>query len=324
MKSNREEMEIDLVYLWVDGSDPVWRAKRHAFLGEAEEVSELNCKGRYADNDELKYSLRSVEKYAPWIRKIFIVTDNQIPNWMEVANPKIQIIHHQEMMPEICLPSFNPCTIEGFLHKIPDLSEHFLFANDDMFLGADVQPDFFFAKDGYPIVRLNRKPFRQFRSFMRQCIRKKPFLHYSQAIFNATELVKKRFGVYYNGLPHHNIDAYLKSNCQRVVEQIFKDEFDALKSNHIRSLNDIQRIIYSFVALAEKRGYLHYSSKKESLHIGIHNENHYQQFEKYKPVLFCMNDSQYAQDSDRMRLKAFLEKLFPEKSEFEKAHKSKG
>ena len=65
--------DIDLVYLWVDGSDPAWRAKRNAFLGKAQDNSPENCKGRTADNDELKYSLRSVEMYAPWIRKIFIV-----------------------------------------------------------------------------------------------------------------------------------------------------------------------------------------------------------------------------------------------------------
>ena len=75
MTNNRNE--IDLVYLWVDGSDPVWQAKRNAFIGRTQESSPENCKGRTADNDELKFSLRSVEMYAPWIRKIFIVTDER-------------------------------------------------------------------------------------------------------------------------------------------------------------------------------------------------------------------------------------------------------
>ena len=68
-------MKVDLVYLWVDGSDPVWQAKRQSVVGYEGNTS-ADCKGRYADNGELKYSLRSVELYAPWIRKIFIVTDN--------------------------------------------------------------------------------------------------------------------------------------------------------------------------------------------------------------------------------------------------------
>mgnify|MGYP003289841632 FL=1 len=72
---NQNQTDIDLVYLWVDGNDPIWRAKRNAFIGETENSSSTNCEGRYANNDELKYSLRSVELYAPWIRKIFIITD---------------------------------------------------------------------------------------------------------------------------------------------------------------------------------------------------------------------------------------------------------
>ena len=92
-------MEIDFVYLWVDGNDPKWQAKRNAFIGNTQKTSAVNCEGRYANNDELKYSLRSIELYAPWIRKIFIVTDNQTPQWLDTSNPKIKIIDHKEIMP---------------------------------------------------------------------------------------------------------------------------------------------------------------------------------------------------------------------------------
>ena len=71
-------MDIDLVYLWVNGSDPVWQAKRNACIGKTEEKSSVNCEGRYANNDELKFSLRSIEAYAPWIHKIYIVTESWI------------------------------------------------------------------------------------------------------------------------------------------------------------------------------------------------------------------------------------------------------
>ena len=311
-------MDIDLVYLWVDGSDPKWLAKRNAWIGKEEENTSANCKGRYSDNDELKYSLRSVEKYAPWIRKIFIIADNQTPGWLNTENAGINMIDLTDIMPQECLPCFNSSLIEKFLHKIPLLSEHFLYANDDMFLNKAVFPDTFFAGDGLPIIRLNRKPFRKIRWFWREQICKKPLHNYSRTISNATELVQKKYGMYYTGLPHHNIDAYLKSDCQRVCEDVFNDAFQAIQNNRVRSANDIQRIIYSYTALAEKRGHLRYSTKKESQHIQIHNSNHYKIFEKYNPMLFCVNDSQYAQDSDRMRAKEFLSKLFPEKSAFEK------
>ncbi len=310
-------MDVDLVYLWVDGNDPQWLAKRNAGIGNTEEESAVNCEGRYADNDELKYSLRSVEKYAPWIRQIFIVTDNQTPAWLNTSNPKVRIIDHKEIMPETCLPCFNSVLIEHFLHKIPGLSEHFLYANDDMFINKPVTRDTFFAADGLPVIRLNRRPLRKWSLLFKEKVLRKPLSNYVRTIRNSAELVEKRYGTYYGGKTHHNIDAYLKSDY-RHVGQVFKREIEATLSNHVRSLNDIQRNIYSYVPLAEKRGHLLYVSQKSSFRLHIQNESHYRKLEKYNPLLFCMNDSQYAKDSDRERASAFLKKRFPEKSQFEK------
>ena len=308
---------IDLVYLWVDGNNPEWQAKRAAFLGIKTEKSSTNSRS-YLNNDELKYSLRSVERYAPWIRNIFILTDNQKPKWLDISNPKIKIIDQNNILPDKSLPCFNSNVLEHFLYKIPNLSEHFLLSNDDMFLNRTVLPTTFFAADGFPIIRLNRKPFRRFRWFLREQIFKKPHKLYSRALFNAAELVKNKFGVFYNGLPHHNVDSYLKSDCLRVSEQIFKNEIDLMKINHLRSSNDIQRVIYSYVALAEKRGHLQYVSSKESLHVHIQKERHYEKLEKINPTFFCMNDTEYADENDRVRLKVWLNNRFAKKSEFEK------
>ena len=309
---------IDLVYLWVDGNDPEWQAKRNAFFGRKVENSSSNFNGRYVNNDELKFSLRSVERYAPWIRKVFIVTDNQKPKWLDISNPKIQIIDQNDILPDKSLPCFNSNVLEHFLYKVPNLSEHFLLSNDDMFFNKTVLPTTFFAKDGFPIIRLNRKPFRRFRWFLREQIFKKPHKLYSKALFNAAKLVKHKFGVFYNGLPHHNLDSYLKSDCLRVAEHIFKNEIDLTKMNHFRSANDIQRIVYSYVALAEKRGHLQYVSSKESLHVHIQKDRHYEKLKKFNPTFFCMNDTEYADDNDRMKLKMWLSTRFPEKSKFEK------
>ena len=316
MKS--EIPNIDLVYLWVDGNDPKWQAKRNAFFESKVENSLSSFNGRYVNNDELKYSLRSVERYAPWIRKIFIVTDDQTPEWLDIENPKIKIIDHKEILPAESLPCFNSNVLEHFLCKISNLSEYFILSNDDTFFNKIVSPTTFFGKDGYPIIRLTRKPFRRFRWFLREQIFKKPHKLYSKALFNAAELVKQKFGFFYNGLPHHNIDSYLKSDCIRVAEQIFKNEIDHTKMNHIRNANDVQRIVYSYVALAEKRGHLRYVSNDESLHIHIQKDRHFEKLKKFNPTFFCINDTEYADDNDRMKLKVWLSTRFPEKSEFEK------
>lgn len=310
-------MDIDLVYLWVNGNDPQWLTKRNACIGKTEEKSAVNCDGRYADNDELKYSLRSIDKYAPWLRRIFIVTDNQVPVWLDTSNAKVRIVDHKEIMPDVCLPCFNSCLIEHFLYKIPGLAEHFIYANDDMFINKPVTPETFFGKDGLPIVRFNRRPFRKWTLLFKEKVQGKRLSNYVQTIRNSAELVEKKYGKYYGGKTHHNIDAYLRSDYEHAAK-VFEDEIRTTLPNHVRSENDIQRNIYSYVALAEKRAHLHYVTQRTSFRLHIQNESHYGKLERYNPILFCMNDSQYAKDCDRKRAAAFLDKRFPEKSQYEK------
>jgi len=309
-------MDIDLVYLWVNGNDPKWIAKRKACIGDLSKAEE-NCKGRYVDNEELKYSLRSVEKYAPWIRKIFIVTDNQIPRWLETAHPKIQIVDHTDILPAECLPCFNSVVIEHHLHRIPGLSEHFLYANDDMYINRPVTPGDFFAEDSLPKIRLNRRPLRKWIFLFKTKVLGIRLRNYVQTIHNAALLVERKYGTYYSGKTHHNIDAYLRSSYEH-TRQVFDKEISATLSNHVRASNDIQRNIYSYVPLAEKRAHKCYVTQHTSFRLHIDNRKLYEKFERYKPMLFCMNDSQFANDEDREYAIDFLCKLFPDKSQFEK------
>ena len=315
---NQNQTDIDLVYLWVDGNDPAWQAKRNAFIGKTEESSPVNCKGRTADNDELRYNLRAIEMYAPWIRKIFIVTDNQTPKWLDTSNPKVCVVDQNKIMPSLCLPCFNSSLIEKFFHEIPDLSERFLYANDDMFINKEVSIYDFFTTEGFPIIRLTRKPFRQLRWFWREKICKKPLKNYSKTIANASKIVKEKYGIYYTGMPHHNIDAYLKSDCKRIAEEVLRDEFLSNWKNRKRSNDDIQRIVFSYVALAEKRGHMRYVTQKESMMVRTHKKKDYESLEKYIPMLFCVNDSEYATNDDRIKAKKLLANRFPQKSQFEK------
>lgn len=145
---------IDLVYLWCDGADPAFAKRRRQFAGKqilTEDIGE-----RYEQVDELKYSLRSADLYVPWVRHVFIVTDRQIPKWLNTEYPKVSIVDHAEILPQKIIPVFNSAAIETALFNIPGLSEHFLYANDDMFFNRPLQPDFFFDPNGKPIVRLKK------------------------------------------------------------------------------------------------------------------------------------------------------------------------
>ena len=305
------EKNIDLVYLWVDGNDPKWQEKKRRYMD-----TEINTVGRYQDNQELKYSLRSVEKYLPWIRKIFIVTDDQIPAFLDTNHPKIEVVFHSEIFPKEVIPSFNSSLIEYFIYKIPGLSEHFLYANDDMFVNADLEPSFFF-KDGIPIMRMLYNPLIRYKIKLKKALNINVNT-YRLAIENAYTLFKKRFGLFYPVSQHHNIDAFLKSDYKAVVEEVFKEELETMFLNRFRHKTDIHRMLINYYALANKRGILKYADRKESCRLRVHRTNYQKYISKYDPQLFCLNDSEHATDFHRSHVEPFLKKIFPVKATFEK------
>lgn len=314
MENNIEP--IDLVYLWVDGNDPLWRAKRDAFIGIPHD-NPANCKGRYQDNDELKYSLRSVEKYAPWVRNIYIVTDDQTPSWLNTSNPRVHMVSHRDILPPEALPCFNSNVIEHNLYKIPGLSEQFLCANDDMLLNRPVSSESFFPAPGKVIVRLNKRPFKRLLVWYKVKVLGRKLESYNKAVDNAARMMLHRFGHYYNPRTHHNIDAYLKSSIQETHE-IFKQRIEQTYANHMRSDSDVNRNLYSYVDIEKNRGVPVYVDEHTSLRLPIHKHELYEQFDKLNPTFFCVNDSQFATDDDRRIVKNFLETRFPDKSTFEK------
>jgi hypothetical protein len=149
---------VDLVYSWVDGNDPDYLALRNSWLEKHPSLQKANqIHARYIDNKELKLSLRTVERYLPWVNRIFIITNGQVPDWLDIQHPKIRMVNIDDVFPSPdCLPSFNSHAIEFQLHRIPELSEHFLYCCDDMMFGAPcTKEDFFrFDADGMGKLRL--------------------------------------------------------------------------------------------------------------------------------------------------------------------------
>ncbi|MBO2448473.1 stealth family protein [Actinomadura barringtoniae] len=146
------DFPIDVVYTWVDGDDPAWQDRRDAALGavnDAERHELAINKSRFTSRDELRYSLRGLTMFAPWVRHVYIVTDDQVPAWLDVTHPGITVIDHKELFQDRgVLPTFNSHAIESQLHRIDGLSEHFLYFNDDVLLGRPVTPDMFFHPNG--------------------------------------------------------------------------------------------------------------------------------------------------------------------------------
>ncbi|MFC7279924.1 stealth family protein [Paractinoplanes rhizophilus] len=154
------DFPIDVVYTWVDGADPAWVARKNAALaengwvGQNEEAANAS---RYLSRDELRYSLRSLHAYAPWVRNVFLVTDDQVPAWLNTEHPRVTVLSHKEIFGSAGkLPTFNSMAIETRLHHIDGLSEQFIYINDDVFLGQALLPGFFFTASGQTRVYLSR------------------------------------------------------------------------------------------------------------------------------------------------------------------------
>lgn len=146
------DFPIDAVYTWVDGADPAWRDRMMRARAVAEGVEyhpEAQADNRYRSRDELKYSLRSLEMYAPWIRHVYLVTDQQMPEWLLEHCDRLTVVDHRDIFTDPdALPSFNSSGIITQLHHIDGLAEHYLYLNDDMFFGRDVRPSLFWYGNG--------------------------------------------------------------------------------------------------------------------------------------------------------------------------------
>lgn len=175
---------IDLVVTWVNGSDPTFKDQvdfqRSKYTG-SKIGTETN---RFYDMGQLKYLLRSVEKYSPWIRYVFLLTNGQIPIWMNTFYEKLKIVTHDQIFIEKDhLPSFSSPAIEINMHRIPGLSKRFLYANDDYFFMESVCPQDF-IKDQKLVLYIKDKkhitPYGHQKKFRWNC--KCPPLKYQNGI----------------------------------------------------------------------------------------------------------------------------------------------
>jgi len=318
------DFPVDIVYTWVNQSDPAWIEKRKQTLADnAGSQNHGMCldgirEKEFEALDELRFSLRSVSRYAGFVRKIFIVTDNQVPAWLNRENTKIEIVYHREIFGEAgTLPCFNSHAIEARLHHIPGLAEHFLYLNDDFFLGRPVTAADFF-KDN-KISRFFSSPRK---------IDPAPVSASDLAVSSAAKrgqaLLKKRFG---ETVSNHILHAPypLRRSVLYEMENDFPGEFTATVAHSFRHQQD-----HSIAAFL----YFHYARLTGRAIPGkirhMYLDNRLQQFAR-KVILtlltgryqaFCINGGHTAPENSGIKLKllrTFLKLCFPKKCEFEVA-----
>ena len=306
--------DIDLVYLWCDGSDAKFTQQKRECMQQCGAKLRENADCRYIQTDELKFSLRSVDMYMPWIHHIYIVTNNQIPKWFS-PHEKITIVDHSEILPDTARPCFNSQALECCMHKIPNLAEHFIYANDDTFVGRKISPSFFFDRMARPIVRW---------------VKAMPNTGlYWRTIKAAHDIILQRFGISYeNYEPHHNMDAYTKTilaGCEKEFPELFHHTIH----QPFRNESCMQRILFHSLALVKRQAVLKNVSRtffQRVLKIMrqayldsliLPNTCPLKRIEVNHPALFCINDSEDSTDENRARALEFLKKKFPHKSFYE-------
>ncbi|MCL2688361.1 MAG: Stealth CR1 domain-containing protein [Chitinispirillia bacterium] len=328
--------KIDMLYLWVDGSDEKWLAKKNAELSKIGGSPDDAGVVRYEDNDELLFSLRSVEKFAPWINRIFIVTDNQTPKWLNLNNPKISIVDHTEIMPREALPCFNSSVIEFFIPNIKNLSQHFIYANDDTLFMAKSKPDYFFSKNGVPIVRVNsgKKILRKTAKELFPAGERFKTLWEKSGLYdckklNSRKLLYEMIGEY--NCPwqeSHIMDPYRKSDLLEIVNMpLVKETLKNTMTNHFRSRHDIHRSLFHLFGVV-KFGYKTVKNNKWT-HIKQLLTFRFRDMPCFafnikltmrrRPVrrkVACINDPEDAKIRESNH--DYLAKMFPDKSKFEK------
>ncbi|MET9254910.1 stealth family protein [Streptomyces sp. NPDC003717] len=222
---------VDAVYTWVDGDDPVWKRRKAEAKGEAYHA-ESASDARFISRDELRYSVRSLHLFAPWIRNIYIVTDDQVPVWLREGVPGIRIATHREIFRDAAdLPTFNSHSIESQLHHIEGLAEHFLYFNDDMFMGRPVAPHAFFTASGTA---------RYFPS--RNRIPQGPVAEtdtpVDAACKNNRALLKERFGRVITQ-PMEHIPYALRRSAMEEAERDFPEAWARTAASRFRAMTDL-------------------------------------------------------------------------------------
>ena len=308
---------IDVVYTWVDGDDPEFR---QAFQHHAPITQSATAAGarRFRDSDELRFSLRSLEAYVPWVGRVFLVTNGQVPRWLRRDHPRLRLVRHEDIFPDTShLPTFNSAAIEAHLHRIPGIARRFLYLNDDFFFGRPVAIDQYVTAGGRPRIWVDpwELPFR----YSDQDDLVIQWLGYARELLTAA-LGRRRLTS-----PAHG-PILLDRDALARVESRWREEFARTSASRFR----IARMAMPHVL------YVHWLAAQRGCELSLNSAAHYsfvmfrpplarveeelEHIRRTRPLCFCINDDWDDDPTTKARLlRLFLEDYFPTASSFEAA-----
>lgn len=332
-----ESEKIDFVVTWVDGDDKFWKKKKEMYDKKCHPSETMNSESRYRNYHIFKYWFRAVENYAPWVNKIFLITDQQIPEWLNLENEKIKVVDHTEFINKKFLPTFNSNVIELNIAAIDEVSEKFVLFNDDTFINAPVKSSDFFLndlpRDTYaesPIIstkgsvahamvndmEIINERFSKKR-FYRKNWRKVFSLKNRTKLFRTLALIpSKSFSGMWNS---HLPVAYLKDTFRSVWEYM-PYRLEKMMRNKFRTPYDYNQWLMRYWQLASGNFVVQNNDYGCVFDLGTDLEAALKEIEFSNHKLICLNDTDNVKDDwyvETQLIKAF-EIAFPDKSSFEK------
>jgi hypothetical protein len=310
--------DIDIVFSWVDGTDIEFqraRARRmQAYVvGEGDDHE-----ARFRQIDELRYALRSVHVFAPWIRRIFIATDSPVPHWL-LDHPKVTVVRSEEFFSDpSVLPTHNSQAVESQLHNIPGLAEHFLYSNDDMFFGRPVRPDMFFSPGG--VTR-----FVEAETRIGLGMSSPERSGFENAARVNRNVLSERFGVTITRHLEHSA-APLRKSVLAELEREFPEEFKRTAANAFRNKADISvtNSLYHYYALVTGRAVQQTDARVKYIdttsRAGLKAMESLLKKRSYD--MFCLNDGSFPEVDPEERtaaVRSFLDKYFGIRAPWERA-----
>lgn len=335
------QQPIDFVLLWVDGDDPQWRKKKCEYWNREHPLQPMEDDAvRFRDWGLLRFWFRAVERYAPWVNRIYFVTDDQKPDWLNTAHPRLTLVSHRDYLDAAFLPTFNSGVIESSLHRIPGLSEHFVLFNDDMLVNGPIAPDFFFHR-GLPRDAVLHGPSRNYlyrnawehslfsmmnlinaHFDLRRSMLRHPWkwLNPVYGIGCLDNLLMLRFGAFSWIRMHHLPAAHRKSVMEEVWEVCGPELWEA-GQNRFRSPYDVTQYLFRWWAIA-KGEFIPTSPTAFGRKVEVGEE-----LEQLRRVILdesnrtiCLQDVESLKDYDQRRtaLQAILAEKYPHRSAFER------
>ncbi len=307
---------VDLVYTWVDGSDPDWIIERDRHLPNEgrDSLPTSATAARFASNDELLYSLRSVEAFLPWVNHIYIVTSNQKPKWLANDNQKISVVYHDDIFKDNDnLPTFNSHAIEAQIHNIDGLSEHFIYMNDDVMFGKMLHKNTFYSPSGH-------SQFSTSSRFYASDINNNLPINF--AAVNNARLINEKFGLR-TTLKFKHVAHPQRKSVLSTIERNHPGQVEQTASAKFRSPSDLSipssLAHYYGVALGSavptdvSYKYIDMGSRDAQLNLA-------KVCWSERPQMFCLNQVSGSEEElahQNEALEHFLEYAFPWKASFE-------